>query len=440
MYLQGLSQISGLPDFKNLILTGTTLPAIFNVATQSVLPTAPAGVALAQLYQYGNTIPAWSPFYSPAGAGDVFGQYESFVTGLQLQGNPDPSIDAAINSDRATVNAARAVYNADYTNALADYNAKNQAQPGLYRSFTDFIDRSTWGSQLSQDVAAITGAQSQLNQDMTRKYGSQYLPVQNAINMVNNVFMQESIGSGTLVMDMQTDSNANQPVPIFNSGPLGNPGYSQWLDQVVVGAGHGAPAQASITINQSAQQYDLSTMTFFSEGGGLADLGEFFWGTGEHSTQRSRMEVDTASSAFSVTVTMQSVYYLPISPGPWFSPSLLSANAEPQFFPDSPLKGAILWGPEGIFSLIPSGLVIAFRPSVSASFDSQTYQNIKTYAASQSSVFGIGPFFLGEYSEEETTSTNSVSWSDASNTIVMSDQTTVPKIIGITAATPNWTR
>lgn len=437
-YIQALSQISGVPDFNDLILTGVTMPATLNIATQAVLPVTPLGQALAQIYQLGNTLPKWAPFYAPTES-TVFGQYEMFVAGIKLQGSIDPAVQAAIQADRNQVAAAYAQYNKDYSAAYADYTDKNTKQPGLYASFTDFISKSPWNATLQQDVLAQTGAQSRLNTDMVRAYGSAYAPVQNAQTLIQTTHSQMLLGPGSLTMNIAPDSG-NEVVPKFDPGALGNPGFSAWLDQAVTAAGQGAPPQFSASINASSTQYDLSKMTFFQEGGGLAELFDFFWASAEGSEKRSSVSVNSAASEFGITVTAQSVTYLPINPGPWYEGSLLSQfQAATDFYPDSPFAKNPIWGPSGIFNVIPKGLILAFRPLVTATFDASTYSKLKTdYSRQISGAFGIGPFFVGEYSQSKTESGLHIATSDNNNSITLGDAlSTAPVILGIIADHPN---
>lgn len=439
MYVASLSRATQLPSFNNLMLAGTALPAQLNTETETV-DAIPGGQALSQVYSLGNSMPEWGKvdgknaglFYARTLVG-IFNQYSSFIRSIKLQGDPDPAVKAKLNKDKKQLDAATADYFKLYDQALADYEKRKNQFP----DWEAFLKRTPWGNRLTQANAAVDATQSEYDRTMRQAYGAQFDQLARAINLIRRVETDLITGSGDLVMKIQDDAGS-LVVPRYSTSLLGQgggTGYSAWLDQAVEAAANKVPPEVVIQVQQGAQQYNLDQLTFSWRG--KASYFPFigFKTKGKY----EEIKVNTDSSEFSIEITMQSVTTVTLTPGQWFMGEFLTNFRKPEnFWPDTPFAKSPIWGPGGIFNVLPTGLVICFRPSVKARFDAASYTRLKRdWEASGTLSFGIGGFSLGAGAGASGTKEDA-HWNNERHEVSFTDKTTVPKIIAVTAWPPNF--
>ncbi len=444
MYIQGLLQGSGLADARQLMLTGTSMPAQLNTETLSSPPVT-REQALWQIYSLANVMPEWGTktsggasetvglFYGRSEA-TYFSQYSSFIRSIKLRGNADPAFAAAVRIAQAEYDKAADAWQITYNDAFMAFQA---APPGMYATWDDFLKRTPYGRRLQQADATMDAAQIKLDQAMRAAYGPQYDQLALALGLTRDVQSQLAIGSGQLVMQVENDSG-KFPVAQFSPSLLGQgggTGYSAWLDQAISAVAAGLPPEVRVTIDQSAGKYSYSEMTFAANGRVTYLPFVWFQGSGGY----TEVNVDTASSEFGIEISMQSVTQVSITPGQWYMGDFVRNYSQPDdFLVGSPFNSKAIWGPNGLFNTQPNGLVIAFRPQVTARFNAESYRRLKRdWEAEASLRVGVGPFFLG-IGGGASGSKEDIQWNDQANSFSFTDQTLVPKIIGLTVNTPHY--
>lgn len=444
MYIDGLTRGSGLASARQLMLSGTSLPAQLNTESKSSPPVS-VGEALWQIYSLTNVMPEWASvtsggqtenvglFYTRSEAA-YFNQYSSFIRSIKLRGNPDPVYAAAARIAQAEYDEAGAAWSKTYADAFAAYQGM---PPGMYPTWDDFLKKTPWGAKLQQADASMTAAQMKLDQAMRNAYGPQYDQLGEALGLVRDVQSQLAAGSGQLVMKVKNDTG-EFPVPQFSPSLLGQgggAGYSAWLDQAIAAVANGLPPEVQISVTQGAGEYDYLQMSFSFDG--KATYFPFVWA--EVDGKYDQEAIDTASSEFGIDITMQSVTQVTITPGQWYSGDFPRNYTQPDdFLVGSPFNDKAIWGPGGLFNTQVNGLVIAYRPSVTARFDKDSYNRLKqSWEANVSLKVGVGPFYLG-VGAGASGSKEDIVWNDQTYSLTFTDNTLVPKIIGLTVNTPHY--
>lgn len=208
MYVQGLIDATGLPNGNNLILLGTTVPANLAITSQAVLPAPTTGQALAQIYSFGDQMVNPTGFYTLSGQ-SFFSDYATYIDNLQPQGaSPTPSQQAAINVDKGNLAKAINQYDSDFKNAVNAYNQQSPLFPGKWPDFQAFLNGTPWGTTLNSDQNAINGANSQLDSLYTQIFGQDYVAIENAKTVVDQVRagLTGSSPSSTAQMVITTDA------------------------------------------------------------------------------------------------------------------------------------------------------------------------------------------------------------------------------------------
>lgn len=444
MYIQGLIQGSGLASGRQLMLAGTSMPAHLNTETLSSPPVS-REEALWQIYSLANVMPEWGTgtvdgktenvglFYGRSES-TYFSQYSSFIRSVKLRGNADPAYAAAVRIAQAEYDQAGDDWQATYNSTFAAYQ---EAPAGMYSSWDDFLKRTPWGARLQQADAKMAAAQMKLDQAMRAAYGAQYDQLALALGFIRDVQSQLALGTGQLVMQVKNDSG-RFPVAQYSPSLLGQgggAGFSAWLDQAISAVAAGLPPEVRVSIDQSAGRYNYSEMTFAE--GGATWYFPFVWV--EEETEYSEVRVDTASAEFGIEITMQSVTQVSITPGQWYMGDFVRNYTQPDdFLVGSPFNSKAIWGPNGLLNTQVNGLVIAYRPQVTARFNAESYSRLKqSWEGTAAINVGIGPFFLGSGGGASGTKED-IRWDDQAHSFSFTDQTLVPKIIGLTVNTPHF--
>jgi hypothetical protein len=228
------------------------------------------------------------------------------------------------------------------------------------------------------------------------------------------------------------------PVAMFAPSLLGQgggSGFSAWLDQAIRAVANGLPPEVVIKVDQSAGRYDMSQNTFSFNS--KVSYFPFVWF--EASGSYSEVKVDTASSEFGIEITMQSVTQVTITPGQWYMGSFVRDYSQPADFLDgSPFHDKGIWGPGGLFNTNVNGFVVAYRPKVKARFNAESYSRLKTEWQAETSLrVGVGPFYLG-VGAGASGSKESIQWDDSNYSLEFTDNTLIPKVIGVTVTTPHY--
>jgi hypothetical protein len=139
---------------------------------------------------------------------------------------------------------------------------------------------------------------------------------------------QLASGDGELVMRVATAAGP-ATVPRFDPSPLGDPGFSGWLELAIQTYGK-LPPEVDVSVS----------------------------GAGRPGSTVERLHL-----------TIHAVTTVTLSPADWFDPALLAAYGETSDFkPGTIFAERPIWGPRGTFNLLPSRLVAGFRPTVEVTF------------------------------------------------------------------------
>jgi|HubBroStandDraft_3_1064219.scaffolds.fasta_scaffold07399_3 hypothetical protein len=181
--------------------------------------------------------------------------------------------------------------------------------------------------------------------------GPRFRSVREAKRLLRELDEQLAAGSGSLVMPVQTDSGETV-APRYDTAPLGKPGYSEWLDLAILSITHGIPPAIDVTVAAEEEAPRRNGAPPPAPPPSLpAILAPF--------------AVFAAGEIVVLRLTVQSATYLPLQPGGWFVASLLRDYSRPQdFLPGTPFATGPIWGPDGIFNLLSTGLHAGFRPRV----------------------------------------------------------------------------
>jgi hypothetical protein len=424
-YVQGIINASGLPG-ESLILTGTAVPADLATSSKQLKPVPKTPQALAQIFALGNAMANPSGFYTLSGQ-NFFSDYATYIDNLAPQSSTTPTTaqQAQITAFQGDVTTAQNTYDSDLASAAAAYNQQSPLFPGKWPTFQDFLNGSSWGGTLTNDQNAADGYNTQLSTLMTQVFGQDYEAIAQAKKVVDQVRVDLTAKSTSTAAEMKIATDAGDfIVPVYVPGDLGV--FSSWVDATLAAAAKKQAPEVSFTVNESAQQYDFSQSTYFSEVDWSENENNFFYSyaaSGSSSQQQTQVAVDTSSESFGVAISFQAVTSVAIALGPWYDSSLMYSYANP--------AGLV----------VPASLLIGLMPTVVVSFDAASYQTAQS-AYSTSSSFGVGVFTIdggaaGSGSSGSSGTNLTGTWSSTALTLTIEDTSKQPKILGMTVLEPS---
>jgi hypothetical protein len=234
--------------------------------------------------------------------------------------------------------------------------------------------------------------------------GAPYRPVREARRLLRQVEDEIAAGFGSLVMRIATDSG-ERVVPRYETGPLGVPGYSQWLDFAILAVVHKLPPEVDVTVYADAGLAGGRRLQQTARRAGppasfppflrLALAGD--GGRPLRFAPSSALAALEAGDIVSLRLVIQSTTYLPLQPGPWFVASLLRTYTRPeQFISGTPFARGPIWGPEGIFNLLTTGLYAGFRPEVTVTLAPAALARLAAEANLEIRAAGVDTSLSGE--------------------------------------------
>jgi len=239
-------------------------------------------------------------------------------------------------------------------------------------------------------------------------------------------------------MQIKNDSDSF-PVHRYSPSLLGQgsgAGYSVWLDQAINAAANKLPPEVVIDIQQGSGIVDSLDMTFALKGSVF--YFPFVWV--ESDNKYTEVRVNTTSQEFSIRLTMQSLTSVTIEPGQLYDGSFVKNYTQPaDFFSNSPFAQKAIWGTGGLFNTQLTKIFIAFRPTVRASFDADSYNRVKRELETKDNLnVGIGPFFLNADGNGASGTKDDFSWDDERYSLEFTDKTLFPKIIAVSTIAMNY--
>lgn len=211
------------------------------------------------------------------------------------------------------------------------------------------------------------------------------------------------------------------------------PDLNQWLNTSKQLAAAGAPPSLSFSFTKNSERRSSSETSW----GGSASWWGGWWGFNA-GAGGSRSTLDTSHEHFQMSFQAVNHATFTITPGKWFNATGIQTLAQiNRWLPNGPIaQGLIkLWGPDGIFNIMSTELIVAFRPKITVTVKNDEFNQIKAnfYAGGG---FSIGPFgFGGSYNRR----TEDVRFDESSNTITAEDSSDIPQIIAVVGAVlPNF--
>jgi hypothetical protein len=190
-----------------------------------------------------------------------------------------------------------------------------------------------------------------------------------------------------------------------------------------------ASKQLPPTCTKLAIAYDHTTHHDHSEderwsGGASYNFGFFSFGANASS---GRQTVSIDDQNFGMTFCARNLNVFTVQPGAWFNGTAVKAFGNGPWIPDGPVaKGLIkLWGPDGVFNLMPTQVVVAYKPKVVVTLSASNYASVHT-SFNAGGGFSIGPFGFGAAYHKET---SDVTWDDMHHTITAIDNSDSPQIV-----------
>jgi hypothetical protein len=417
IYAQGIAKAAGLPNSpSDFILTGTSL--IANLATGSVaLP--PGSVpttaqALYQVYTLGNTEAALQGIYTPS-MKNFFSDYATYIDNLIPAGSqsaPTPTQAAQIKMLQANIATGNTQFGNDTASAYAAWNTQSKYFPGKYPTFQSFLNQTTWGTTINNDSNTLAGYNSQLSNLLTTIYGADYVAIQQAKTIVDNIRAaltgNSTIGPQTMLVAADA---GNLIVPTYNPSSL--QAFSSWVDTTI--SQHGQAKPISIGFTEAAGEFDFSKSTYFSHTDFNANF--FFFSVGGSSTtSKTQVNVNTSSSSFGLTFQFDSITQVSLTKGPWYDSSLMGSFPNPNNL------------------AIPTNLIVGMYPQVTLTMDAASYAS--AYAAyNTSNGFGFGSFWVSaSHSESQSNLSMQAQWNSSSNSVTISSSSINPVIVGMQVA------
>ncbi len=200
------------------------------------------------------------------------------------------------------------------------------------------------------------------------------------------------------------------------------PDLAKWINEskATIDA---APA-LRIVMNKSS--YRRHTENTKLGGGGFFWGG--FWGV-KVGGQYQKYSNDVSSESFGLTFTAQNIANFDIAPGNWFHQTACKALKDGPFVENGPIKRGFtkLWGRDGVLSLVPTTLIVAYRPAVTGTLSEADYSYVKASYQAGGSI-QIGPFGFGaDYSK----TTEDVKFDDSTRSFTARSNTDRPQVIAV---------
>ncbi|WP_437729222.1 hypothetical protein [Sorangium sp. So ce861] len=424
-YLQGVTKSIG--DASNVILLGGILPAVLDQDLK---------VALAQVYQLGGYIPSWT-MINPAGGVNttaltvgtnaLYQMYGDWLELILPAGNPTPDQLQQIQALQQEILKAKDSQTQIELDAYAQWK-KLRKIPGT-PPWQRYIAQEPWSTKLADAATAILGPQSQLDKLSEQAYGAGYQQLEQAKAVYAAANPYGANPNNSLQMTI-TQDGSNAQVPIYTTSDLG--AYKQWLQQTKANAGNGVNPTVYISFSNDTYTSDSSFNTFAA--GGTLPLEDFFWvGASGGETHQS---LDLSQSSFQGTISYQDVALVTVQPGPWFDSSLVEAYANfSNFPPNTPFAGKQLWGPNGVFNIVVTGILVGYGAKASLQVSSWSSSDVKDAWSAATSI-GFGPFTLGEV--KDSGSHEKYKYKKTGSSINVYDETNQAKVIGLVVEALNY--
>ncbi|BAY23376.1 hypothetical protein NIES2100_31410 [Calothrix sp. NIES-2100] len=349
------------------------------------------GVSNRNIYNLGNSVPAWSRNYIPKS--DFLTSYRLFLDCIDLTPNTDS------NKNKFSYNA-RENLDKFYVNLINAYDKDNIPKNSVF----------------------IKKIEHEIHKIKYNKYGSVYQIIEEARQKCN------------LALNSSQQNLYNMPVSITFSPPAGSQGvseppvktfmpayflsgflkrYEEWQSLSV-----NSKKEVSIIIDNDTQSICWNQEKYRSI---------IFPESAITLNKVSQKEQDCKIKFLKMKVEFTGLGIFQIKPGDWFDPSIV------MMFKDRLIKGSpLFFGQNGLMGLLPSNVVIGFEPSITILFDKQHYTAVKEAYNDYINQLGSKTYFkkidisslIGNYKAV-------VSFDDESHLIKIVINSTVPVMLAL---------
>jgi hypothetical protein len=332
LYREALLLGLRIPPGQDFQASSDALPLPLNTET-TLVPAVPLPRALATIFRFGDTLPAWAPYYQPTAA-TIFGTYSAFVAALAEKARP----------------------------------------------------------------------------------------IRQARELLRETERQLAAGSGALVMEIETDAG-QRTVPRFDPSPLGVIGYSGWLELAILAAGQKAPPEIDVTVT-------ARELAARPQAAGRPER-PFLQASPLLGTELVDADIEA------LRLTIQAVTTVALGRGGWFLADLLRLYPDADDFkPGTPFAEQPIWGPQGLFNLIPVLLYVGFRPTVTLTLAANTVERLSraralSGAEPKGTRLGAGPF-------EVRFATEAPVFDPQARTLTLSSFSLQGQLLALTADRPNY--
>ncbi|MFZ0915117.1 MAG: hypothetical protein WBQ76_05660 [Candidatus Korobacteraceae bacterium] len=357
----------------------------------------------------GDTQPQWGQLYIPSTL-QVTNGYRAFINNLAIP-TPDSKVKKQVDDAKKK-----------YDNTLNAMEGKEETVLSKWVIYDK-----------AQKAAGIPPAQQKTFQQWYAQYGAPQLAAEqqdvNLAAQTYNSYLARAYQGYGFVSSLFTDFDnpAYQQTAVDDN----NNGYLYRVYNITPDLNSFVQASKALPDNAGPR------LSFsFSKNSGRLDTTNTSWGGSASyfgfisvGASGSTATVDTHSDHFAMQMSAKNYQTFTITPGPWFNATAIQAFQCGPWIADGPVaKGTtILWGKNGILSLLPAQIVVAYKPKVVLTLGADNYHSVKT-SVSASGGFSIGPFGFGASYHRDT---SHVDFNDATGTITAEDTSDVPQIVAV---------
>lgn len=417
--------------------------------------------ARAELYSITNKIAPWTSSWDGQSGGDLFRSYQTFVSDL----SPKPGKGASEATkkqmdgigqkvsdlrDRTTYllkeqvsvykesqcleshpnpNSLSCSVRLPGSDDLSDFLKKYKKSPAYQMKMTELHQ------EFSDDMDGLTDKYDAL---ATKYYGSNYKQLAEAKRVVdladpdNLESMHSDLSSDKLMLIDEGDGYTRK-VPRFSHGELHL--YRSWLKKMKQSSDNGE--EPGFVVNFTRDEAKSALLETHTTSSFFVPTSLFFGITNNDSVGTKDTDVDRYN--FNAQLGFQGLYRLPVSPSDsWYYKNLLEeyySFYNSDLGSDSILYNKQLWGPEGIFALTVSSIIIGYAPFSKITMDH--YHDTEAHRSWDTNTgFGIGPFTFenvhhsGRSDDVDTRETN--------EGFELRDTSGIAQVIAVTVDAPNY--
>jgi hypothetical protein len=358
--------------------------------------------------EWGDKMTQWGPVWTQTN--EFFSQkYGFFIKSIQL---PIPDATARRNAEAARRDWERAsnTLQTAYEAVPVHWNVFNKNQQSLPPNrqlpydqwYAQFDGRQIGGLQQNASAAALK--YSSLIAAALKGFGLAADLIQ---NYENAAFRLQAPSPDGLTLTYRT----------YNISPS----LGMW-----VATSKALPANSPPQLSFSFDKNTMRRTASQSWAGGSVSFGIGFLGISAGG-RTSRESVDVNREGFSMSFEAKAIQQFSITPGQWYSGALVSRFANGPFVPGSVFDGQRVGGAQGALNLMPTSLVVAFRPKITARLSASEYHFLKESWSGGGGI-SLGPFSFGGGGGGTT---ETVTFTDSTNTVTAQGTSDVPQVIAV---------